>query len=137
MFISAFWLLFSEDRCPAPDGQQRNFVQENLIPTVSCEDFAIITISANPSKASSRRPVRITPAPRVAPLIITFPGPVPYASDKVVPWHYGANVYYHGIKQDLKNEEADLDVSNIVGTSKITRSGRVFSQIFPQRLSII
>ena len=27
----------------------------------------------------------------------------------------------------MKNEEADPDVSNIVGTNKITRSGRVFS----------
>ena len=33
--------------------------------------------------------------------------------------------YNNGVKQDLKNEEADPNVSNIVGTSKITRSGRV------------
>ena len=36
-------------------------------------------------------------------------------------------MYYHGIKQDLKNEEANTDVSNIVGASKVTRSGRIFS----------
>ena len=67
------------------------------------------------------------PAPRVTPLIITCPGPVPYTSDKAAPWQYGADVYYHGIKQNLKIKEADLDVGNIVGTNKITRSGRVFS----------
>ena len=61
------------------------------------------------------------------PLKITMPGPAPYKSDKMVPWNYGADVYYHGIKQDLKNEEADTDVINIAGTSKVTRSGRVFS----------
>ena len=66
--------------------------EKTLIPTVSFEDVAIITISANPSKVSSRRPVRITPSLRVAPLIITFPGPVPYASNKAVPWHYDADV---------------------------------------------
>ena len=29
--------------------------------------------------------VRITPAPRTAPLIITMPRPIPYSSNKVVP----------------------------------------------------
>ena len=60
-------------------------------------------------------------------MIITIPGPIPYTSDKAVPWHYEADVYYHGIKQDLKDEEADTDVSNIVGSSKVTRSRRLFS----------
>ena len=74
-----------------------------------------------------RKPVRITPVPRIAPLIIIVPGPIPYTSDKAVPWHYGADVYYHGVKQDLKSEEADANVSNIVGANKFTRSGRLFS----------
>ena len=78
---------------------------ENIvIPVVPIEDVAIITISANPSKVSSRRPVRTTPVQRISPLIIIVPGPIPYTSDKAVPWHYGADVYYHGIKQDLKTE---------------------------------
>ena len=34
-------------------------------------------------------------------------------------------MYYHGVKQALKSEEADI--SNIVGASKVTRSGRLFS----------
>ena len=100
---------------------RENLFEKTLIPTVLCEGIAIITISASPSKVSSRKPIRITPTTRVAPLIITCHGPVPYTSDKDVPWNYGADVYYHGIKQDFKNEEADLDVSNIVGANKITR----------------
>ena len=62
-----------------------------------------------------------------------MPGPIPYSSEKVVPWNYGADVYYHGIKQHLLAAEdkvsrnTDPDVGYIVGTSKITRSGRVFS----------
>ena len=59
--------------------------EKTLVLVVPSEDIAIITISANPSKVSSKRPVRITPTPRIAPLIITFPGHVPYSSDKVVP----------------------------------------------------
>ena len=72
--------------------------EKTLTPIVPFEDVVIITISANPSKASSRRSVRITPALRVSPLIITCPGPVPYTSKKDVPWHYGADIYYHGVK---------------------------------------
>ena len=101
--------------------------EKTLITLVPIQDVAIITISANPSKVSSRKPVRITPVPRIAPLIITVPGPIPYTSDKDVPWHYGADVYYHGVKQDLKSEEVDVDVSNIVGASKVTRRRRLFS----------
>ena len=58
--------------------------EKTMIPVVPIEEVAIITISANPSKVSSRRPVRITFAPRIAPLIITVPSPVPYVSDKAV-----------------------------------------------------
>ena len=63
-----------------------------------CEDVSIITIYDNTPRVSSGRPVRITSTPKVAPLIITFPGPIPYSSDKAVPWNYGADVYYHGVK---------------------------------------
>ena len=45
----------------------------------------------------------------------------------MVLWHYGADVYYHGVKQDLSAKEADTDVSNIVGSSKVPRSRRLFS----------
>ena len=53
--------------------------KKTLVLVVPSEDIAIITISANPSKVSSRRPVRITSAPRIAPLIITMFEPIPYS----------------------------------------------------------
>ena len=62
-----------------------------------------------------------------------MPGPAPYKSDKSVPWNYGGEIYYHGIKQiehtaeEESSEEDSPDISNIVGTSKSTRSGRIFS----------
>ena len=67
--------------------------------------------------------MKITAEPKVAPLIITAPGPVPYSSSKAIPWNYGGDVYIHGVKQvgDSANP------NDIVGTSKITRSGRIFS----------
>ena len=62
-----------------------------------------------------------------------MPGPTPYKSNKTVPWNYGWEIYYHGVKQieltaeEESSEEDNSDISNIVGTSKITRSGRIFS----------
>ena len=64
-------------------------------------------------------------------------GPVPYESDKTVPWNYSGDIYYHGIKQDglatveINSEKEDFDIRNIAGTSKITRSGRIFSPEIP------
>ena len=106
------------------------------------EYVSIITISANPLQVSSKRPVRITFILKVTALIIAFPGPIPYSSDKVVPWSYGADVYYHGVKQDLlvfkdkDSEDINPDISNIIGTNKITRSGRIFSpEISPKTIA--
>ena len=51
----------------------------------------------------------------------------------MVPWNYGGEIYYHGVKQieqtieEESSEEDNPDISNIAGTRKITRSGRVFS----------
>ena len=60
-----------------------------------------------------------------------MPGPVPYISDKSIPWNYGGEIYYHGVKQveitEESSDEEDTDIGNIAGTSKITRSGRIFS----------
>ena len=45
-----------------------------------------------------------------------------------MPWNYGAKVFYHGIKQDAWIEEDKVDdVGNITGSSKVTRTGRIFS----------
>ena len=75
--------------------------EKTVVPLVHTEEVAIITIFDNSSKAPSRKPVRITSVPRVAPVIITVLGPIPYTSDKAVPWHYGVDVYFHGVKQEL------------------------------------
>ena len=119
-------------------------IEKNPVPTISCRYVSIITISSNPPRVSTKRPVRITSSLKLAPLIITMPGPIPYSSDKAVPWNYGADVYYHGVKQDLLAAEdqvsgnTDPDIGNIVGTSKITRSERVFSpEISPLKVVTI
>ena len=45
-------------------------------------------------------------------------------------WNYGSDVSYHIIKQELSDkddEEVDPNIESILGTNKITRSGRIFS----------
>src|ERR1051325_6343721 len=97
------------------------------------DDFPEDYADVNTIRISSADPV-----PRVAPLIITSPRPVLYSSDKAIPWNYGSDVYYHGVKQDpltiedLTVEATILDIDNITGSSKVTRTGRVFS---PRNLS--
>jgi hypothetical protein len=88
------------------------------------EEISVIARSKVPVKiTATRAPVKITVEPRVAPLIITAPGPIPYSSSKAIPWNYGGDVYVHGVKQ-IDNS---TNPNGIVGTSKITRSGRIFS----------
>lgn len=93
------------------------------------EDVSVVTKA--PVKITSKGPVKITTKPRVASLIITTPGPIPYSSNKAIPWNYGTDVYIHGVKQEPITDEItevnNPNIDNIVGTSKVTRSGRVFS----------
>ena len=92
------------------------------------EDLSIITISNKPLRISSKGPIRISNEPIVTPLIITSPGPNPYSFNNAVPWSYSAEVFYHGIKQDAWIEEDKVDgIGNIIGSSKVTRTGRIFS----------
>ena len=58
-------------------------------------------------------------------------GPIPYKSNKSIPWKYGGEIFYHGIKQIESTEESSdeetSDFGNITGMSKITHSGWIFS----------
>ncbi|XP_058775542.1 uncharacterized protein LOC131649801 [Vicia villosa] len=78
-------------------------------------------------------PVNIPYEEQPATLMITVPGPVPYESEKAIPWHYGSDVYYYGTKKgdgpskEKFVEAAVANADNFAGTGRITRSGRVFS----------
>ena len=51
----------------------------------SLEDVS--TISGTPIRITSKGLVKITNEPKVSPLIITAPGPIPYSSNKDIPWN--------------------------------------------------
>ncbi|XP_058784035.1 uncharacterized protein LOC131658797 [Vicia villosa] len=78
-------------------------------------------------------PVSIPYEEQPAALMITVPGPIPYDSEKAIPWHYGSDVYYYGTKEEGEPskekfvEAAVANTDNFAGTGRITRSGRVFS----------
>ncbi|XP_058733068.1 uncharacterized protein LOC131604655 [Vicia villosa] len=78
-------------------------------------------------------PVSIPYEEQPAALMITVPGPIPYESEKAIPWHYGSDVYYYGTKEEREpSKESFVEASvantdNFAGTGRITRSGRVFS----------
>ncbi|XP_019435942.1 PREDICTED: uncharacterized protein LOC109342407 [Lupinus angustifolius] len=55
---------------------------------------------------------------KMGPMVADIPHPFPNASDKVVPWRYGGEV--------ITLPERALEVTNVAGVSRITRSGRVY-----------
>ena len=102
-----------------------------------CRDLSVI--SGTPFKITSKGHVRITANPKSAPLIITKPGPIPYSSEKAIPQNYGQDVYYHGVKQDLSDEddeEVDPNIDNIAGTNKITISRRILSPVISPPIQV-
>ena len=73
---------------------------KSMFQGLKLEDVLVITISNTPARITFKDPVKVTDKPRVSPLIITTPGPIPYSYDKAIPWSYGADVYYHDVKQE-------------------------------------
>ena len=65
----------------------------------------------------------------VSPLVIRLADPIPYASDKAVPYQYNATMIENG--QEVPLPVAD-SVVNIADIAKVTRSGLVFSPVFPK-----
>ncbi|XP_058759673.1 uncharacterized protein LOC131632984 [Vicia villosa] len=96
-------------------------------------EVSVISIAPICIQVPIQIPVSIPYEEQPAALMITVPGPIPYESEKAVPWHYGSDVYYCGTKEKgepLKEkfvEAAVANTDNFAGTGRITRSGRVFS----------
>ncbi|XP_058775661.1 uncharacterized protein LOC131649933 [Vicia villosa] len=72
-------------------------------------------------------PTKIPIPARAPPLVITLPGPVPYTSEKAIPWNYGGEVFYQRAKFELRTPVEKEDVDNVVGVGRMTRSGRILN----------
>src|SRR4051812_32372227 len=66
----------------------------------------------------------------IAPLVICLPGPVPYDSDKAVPYNYNATMIKNGQEVPLPTLSS---VVNIADVSRVTRSGRVYTPLPPKQ----
>ncbi|KAI5430208.1 hypothetical protein KIW84_034690 [Lathyrus oleraceus] len=65
------------------------------------------------------------------PVVICPPGPMPYTSDKAVPYRYAATIIENGKEVEIKTLAS---VTNITANSRMTRSGRVFAPpVIPSR----
>lgn len=61
------------------------------------------------------------------PLVISLSGPVPYKSDKAIPYKYNATMIEDNVEVPFPS------VVNIANVSRVTRSGHVFSSTPPRR----
>ena len=65
----------------------------------------------------------------ILPLVIRLAGPVPYASDRDVPYRYNATMMENGQEVPLPTTNSVVNIADIV---KVTRSSCVFSPVFPK-----
>ncbi|KAI5396333.1 hypothetical protein KIW84_062514 [Lathyrus oleraceus] len=65
----------------------------------------------------------------ISPLVIQLAGPVPYASNRVVPYQYNATMVENGQEVPLHTTNSIMNIADIM---EVTRSGRVFGPVFPK-----
>ncbi|KAI5409648.1 hypothetical protein KIW84_055187 [Lathyrus oleraceus] len=114
-------------------------ISMNKISEYDC-DVANITIFYPTAQISVPEAQPVTSV-RPSTMTITTPGPLPFTSERAIPWHYGGSVYTHDhrVEQPLQVEEVqdqrseseveikDPAVDNVDGIGRFTRSGRLFS----------
>ncbi|XP_050878259.1 uncharacterized protein LOC127082076, partial [Lathyrus oleraceus] len=69
-----------------------------------------------------------------SPMVVCMPTPFPFESTKAVPWKYDITVvdgFVDGKPKIAESKEVlenvDTDITNIAGTSRMTRSGRIYT----------
>src|ERR1051325_8344354 len=70
--------------------------------------------------------------PRVpdSPLVICLPGPVPYNSDKAIPYQYNTTMMENGKEKPLPTLPTIVNIGEI---GRVTRSGRVYTPLPPKQ----
>lgn len=70
----------------------------------------------------------------MTPLIICFPGPISYESDKVVPCRYNTTVLEDGKEVMVKVAQSFENIADVIG---MTRSGRMFTPTSPRKVDSV
>ena len=65
--------------------------------------------------------------------MLQLAGPVPYASDKIVPYQYNASMLENGQEVPLPTTSSAVSITDV---TKVTRSGHVFGPVFPRMWKI-
>lgn len=70
-------------------------------------------------------------------MVVCMPTPFPFESTKVVPWKYDIIVVDGMVDEEPKDvecekslEDVDANITNIAGTSIMTRSGQIYTPNF-------
>ena len=79
------------------------------------------------------KPIEITydsQTSSAAPFIICPPGPMPYNSDKAIPYKYNATMIENGVEGPIRRMTSFVNIADV---SRVTRSGRIFAVVPPKR----
>ncbi|GAU44936.1 hypothetical protein TSUD_400640 [Trifolium subterraneum] len=99
---------------------QRLMDKGELVVTKKSEDVCVIVPEFNVSDRLEM--IYNSGEPTVTPLVICFPGPMPYTSLRAVPYRYDATMLQDGVETPIPSLTS---VDNIADNSKILRSGRI------------
>lgn len=96
-----------------------------LVVERKCDDVCVITPEGPLEVFYDSRKSTITP------LVICLPGPLPYASEKAIPYKYNATMIEEGREFPIPPLSS---VDNIVEDSRVLRNGRVVPIVFPKKI---
>ncbi|XP_039684985.1 uncharacterized protein [Medicago truncatula] len=108
------------------DDIQRLLNQGGLVVERKCDDVCVIT-PEEPLEIfyDSRKTI-------AAPLVICLRGPIPYTSEKAIPYKYNATMIEGGREVPIPLLHS---VRNITEDSRVLRNGRVVPIVFPKKVS--
>ncbi|GAU49857.1 hypothetical protein TSUD_374390 [Trifolium subterraneum] len=106
--------------CRVQEDIQRLMDKGELVVTRKSEDVCVIVPKFNVS--DSLEMIYNSGEPTVTPLVICFPGPMPYTSLRAVPYRYDATMLQDGVETPIPSLTS---MDNIADNSKILRSGRI------------
>ena len=94
-----------------------------IVPVFKTPERVVIQFDSSSSNSVSNR--------SVPSLVIRLVGPVPYASEKAVPYQYNATMLENSQEVPLLTT---ISIVSIADVTKVTRSGRVFGLVFPKNV---